>query len=282
MFKTLPKLDQYHGLRLKGPDAIDFAQRLFSRDVRKLSESEGKLCLFLDAEARSLGIFWLVRSGQADLELYIPDFHWERMQEKLELFQFTEDFEKEIIPISASFSKAEKRVQTEFQNYSGRLNGEDFVGAWNGLLFCFSKTAESKVVASQDEWDWERLQAGIPKEPEDFDSNTICLKLGWEELCDESKGCYAGQEIIERVRSRGGQSPERVIVLESDQKLVPGESFSAQGDPVGRLTRSIAKNPSSGSPAYAALGYLKKKAQDQSIFESASGASLRRKPLKNQ
>lgn len=277
MFNTLPKLDQYHGLRLTGPDAVDFAQRLFSRDLRKISEGEGKLCLFLDAEARVIGIFWLVRRGAQDLELYIPDFHWERMQEKLELFQFTERFEKEIISLEVAFSPDLPKDLSALKNYEGIIQNDVFFGVWNSLTFRFSKNEERGNLASKEDWEWHRINAGIPKEPEDFDADTLCLKLGWEELCDESKGCYAGQEIIERVRTRGGQSPEKLFVLQSNEKPRQGENISFGDSLAGRLTQSIAKNPDVSSPKYVALAYIKKKLQNESQFLSASGREISKK-----
>lgn len=74
-----------------------------------------------------------------------------------------------------------------------------------------------------------------------------------------SKGCYLGQEIVERIRSRGqvhrSFSPFR---LEGSLPVLP-VGLEAGGKPVGELT-SVAEVPLPSGPVLLALGYARREA----------------------
>jgi folate-binding Fe-S cluster repair protein YgfZ len=67
-----------------------------------------------------------------------------------------------------------------------------------------------------------------------------------------AKGCYPGQELVERMDSRGADAPQSLRILAVADGVVAGDSIEdAAGNEVGRIT-SVA--PSGGS----ALGYVKR------------------------
>src|SRR6202044_1196034 len=56
-----------------------------------------------------------------------------------------------------------------------------------------------------------RLEAGIPWFPDDFNDTVIPHEASLEAThVSFTKGCYTGQEIVERVRSRGHVNRRRV------------------------------------------------------------------------
>jgi folate-binding protein YgfZ len=101
-----------------------------------------------------------------------------------------------------------------------------------------------------------RLQAGIPWFSYDFDETVIPQEAGLEEThISFTKGCYVGQEIVERVRSRGHVNRRRVL-LEFSGATTPerGAKLFADGKEVGHVTRMAY------SPAHArnlGMGYLR-------------------------
>jgi folate-binding protein YgfZ len=85
-----------------------------------------------------------------------------------------------------------------------------------------------------------RLEAGIPWFGYDFDESVIPHEAGLEHShINYSKGCYTGQEIVERVRSRGHVNRVRAGV-EFSGVAVPerGIKLSAGGKEVGNVTRA--------------------------------------------
>jgi folate-binding protein YgfZ len=102
-----------------------------------------------------------------------------------------------------------------------------------------------------------RIQAGVKCFGPDFDDSVIPQEAGLETThISFSKGCYTGQEIVERVRSRGHVN-RRLVGLEFDTRTAPahGATLAADGKEVGQVTSSAF------SPALArviGLGYVRR------------------------
>ena len=83
-----------------------------------------------------------------------------------------------------------------------------------------------------------RLEAGIPWFTYDFDDKVIPHEAGLEHShISYSKGCYTGQEIVERVRARG-QVNRRLTTLKFDAPHVPeaGTKLLALEKEAGQVT----------------------------------------------
>jgi folate-binding protein YgfZ len=85
-----------------------------------------------------------------------------------------------------------------------------------------------------------RLEAGIPWFGYDFDETVIPHEAGLEiSHISYSKGCYTGQEIVERVRSRGHVNRRRVGIAFAGPEMPPAKTpLLVGGVEVGRVTRA--------------------------------------------
>jgi len=83
-----------------------------------------------------------------------------------------------------------------------------------------------------------RLEAGQPMAGVDFDEKQIPHEAGLEEShISYDKGCYTGQEIVERVRSRGQVNRRRVgLRFDGATAPAPGAKLLAGGAEVGQVT----------------------------------------------
>jgi len=102
-----------------------------------------------------------------------------------------------------------------------------------------------------------RLEAGVPWFPADFNENVIPHEAALEEShISYSKGCYTGQEIVERVRSRG-QVNRRRVRLQFSAPMPPefGAHLFSAGKEVGLVT-SAAFSPQ--ARAAVGMGYLRR------------------------
>ena len=79
-----------------------------------------------------------------------------------------------------------------------------------------------------------------------------------------SKGCYLGQEIVERIHSRGNVHRTFTGFLLEGALPAPGTPLTSEPDskPVGELT-SVAAIPLPGGPTQLALGYIRREALDR-------------------
>jgi aminomethyltransferase len=85
-----------------------------------------------------------------------------------------------------------------------------------------------------------RLELGVPWFGYDFGEKQIPHEAGLQgSHISYTKGCYTGQEIVERVRSRGQVNRQRVL-LNFSGDVVPdaGTVLTADGKEVGHVTRA--------------------------------------------
>src|SRR5208282_5653213 len=102
-----------------------------------------------------------------------------------------------------------------------------------------------------------RLENGTPWFGYDFGERQIPHEAGLQEShISYTKGCYTGQEIVERVRSRGHVNRVRVS-LKFDAAAEPAANavLSAGGQEVGVVTRT---GFSPGVGAWIGMGYLRR------------------------
>ena len=101
-----------------------------------------------------------------------------------------------------------------------------------------------------------RIEAGIPWLGRDIDATVLPPETGQiERGISYHKGCYVGQEIIERMRSRGALARRLVRVRTADGVgLAWPTSLRQNGSEVGRLT-SLVPHPVTGE--WIGLAYLK-------------------------
>ena len=85
-----------------------------------------------------------------------------------------------------------------------------------------------------------RLEYGVPWFGYDFGEKQIPHEAGLQDShISYTKGCYTGQEIVERVRSRGQVNRTRVsLKFDRTAAPAPNSSLSSKGKEVGYVTRA--------------------------------------------
>jgi folate-binding protein YgfZ len=100
-----------------------------------------------------------------------------------------------------------------------------------------------------------RVEAGIPRYGADTSEEIIPLEAGLFFGISRDKGCYTGQEIVERISSRG-HTNRRLLPLKIAPGPTPskGDTLHFEGKEVGRIT-SVVFSPGLSAPL--ALGYAR-------------------------
>jgi folate-binding protein YgfZ len=106
-----------------------------------------------------------------------------------------------------------------------------------------------------------RIEAGVPRFGVDMDETNLALECGiGDRAVSYNKGCYIGQEIINRLHSFGQVAKElRRLRLADDLKALParGDRLIYAGKDAGYVTSAV---KSSRLNANIALGYVRKEA----------------------
>lgn len=115
-----------------------------------------------------------------------------------------------------------------------------------------------------------RIEAGIPWYFRDIDDKVIPPETGQVERgISYHKGCYLGQEVIERMRSHGSLARRLVRLRTPDgSDLELPADLALEGKNVGRIT-SLVPHPADGD--WIGLGYLRTKVSDPAQAEITAG-----------
>jgi folate-binding protein YgfZ len=111
-----------------------------------------------------------------------------------------------------------------------------------------------------------RIENGKPRYGEDIRETTLPQETQQMQALSFTKGCYLGQEIVERIRAQGHVN-KKLVRLEIDAagEIAAGTKLRADGADVGEITSAVA---SPGTSKVAALGYVR-------TAQAAAGTELR-------
>ena len=113
-----------------------------------------------------------------------------------------------------------------------------------------------------------RISRGIPQFGEDIRERDLPQETGQTRALNFTKGCYLGQEIVERIRSRGAVHRQFTAFVaegtlpEPGAKILAGENTEEKE--VGEIT-SGAVLPLPGGDRTVALGYLRREAAGKDL-----------------
>ncbi len=234
-------------MRVAGPDAADYLQRMVSNDVEGLAAGEARPALLLTAKARVIAPLVVLRRGDEDFLL------------------LTEPGLGEVVRALLVRMRLRARCEIEPAEHSSVLvfGGDgfatDFAGAREQLDVPLEATLDDA------ELELRRIEAGVPRWGREIDDRILPAEAGLDVThVDFGKGCYPGQEPVARLHYRG--HPNRALrVLSLD--ALPGDDAELvhDGKAVGRVT-SAALRPDG---SVAALAYVRVEVPEDARLEPA-------------
>ncbi len=109
-----------------------------------------------------------------------------------------------------------------------------------------------------------RISRGIPQFGVDIRERDLPQETGQARALNFTKGCYLGQEIVERIRSRGAVHRQFMAFAVEGTLPEPGAKILAEEKEVGEITSS-AILPLPGGDRPVALGYLRREAAEKDL-----------------
>ena len=224
-------------VRVSGPDAEDFLQRMVSNDV---AANERCDALLLTAKARIIAPLRIVKRAPDDYLLLTEPELGDVVRAQL---------------LRARFA-AKVEIEPE-QHESWLVLGGDEV---------LDERPPGDDASEEDVERW-RILSGLPRWGRELDDKILPAEAGLEEThISFSKGCYPGQEPIARQHFRGKVN-RRLRVLEIEGEAAPGDELKHGDKTVGRIT-STANG--------VALGYVRTEvAEDEELQIAAKAGSAR-------
>ncbi len=122
---------------------------------------------------------------------------------------------------------------------------------WEALVKASAKPVGTSAL------DLLHMAAGIPRYGRDIRERDLPQETEQQRALHFSKGCYIGQEIVERIRSRGNVH-RKFTGFETDSPLpAPGTKVQVEGKDLGEIT-SAASLPIASGERRVALGYIRR------------------------
>jgi glycine cleavage system T protein len=289
---------------VKGDDRVTFLQGMVTNDVQRLQPGQGTYAALLDAHGHILADARLycaadrflvdTDAGLRDkvmklLEHYIIMDQVE--QEPLALFTLAFQgprarllLEKTLhidLPATSEFDhfptnyagfpvRVVRASSTGEEGYEVWVAAKGMMGVWGAA--CGQAPTYDMLPCGVEALETLRIEAGIPLYGEDLDEDTLPLEAGLASAMSFTKGCYVGQEVVERTRSRGHVNWKLVgLFVEAAGAPQPGEKLRAQGKDMGEVT-SACVSPSLSRTI--ALAYVRREASEPGTrLALASGAA---------
>jgi folate-binding protein YgfZ len=248
---------QWSWVTLAGPDAKDFLQRLTTVNTRDMEVGQGAPGFFLNAQGKVKAYFhlWNYASGEYAFEFDAGNgMHWKQeLIKTVDAFTFAEKqtlidvtalqslwiFEGSVPGLEAGKTFATD-AQIRFCHHGDRDFGRSWISAWGTpeKIAEWKASLKAEPVAHEQLEHW-RVLALRPWINSEIDENTNPLEVGMRDGIADNKGCYPGQEVIEKIISLGSPAKRLALIEGKGTAPQPGEPIRNNAEPpmeVGSVT----------------------------------------------
>ena len=268
---------------ITGPDRVRWLNGMVTNNIRDLAPGHGVYAFVLNSQGQILGDLYVFNRGQSlvaeivrsQVETLLPLLRRYIIMDKVEIQDLSD--KTAVVALTgpksagllASLGLSADLAGLQLENsdwhgFSMTLVRGDNPCVPNFELWLPAEKADSVIESlrekgaepvSDETLEMFRIICGIPKFRQDIRERALPQETGQDRALNFTKGCYIGQEIVERIRARG--AVHRMFCGFILDGTVPpaGAKIQSEGRDVGELT-TIAAAPLKGK--WLALGFLRK------------------------
>jgi aminomethyltransferase len=293
-------------LVVSGEDRVRWLNGMVSNNTRDLRQDFGNYSFVLNAQGRIQGDLLAFQRG----EFYVLETEAGQIPAIREFFAryiIMDDVEigdisGKLTSIGVAGPRAAEALCKAGLKPGAAKHGQLLDGSWNGIGFSLVRDpvevrnwyelwlAPEKVEAvwnalvaggaapvGADALEWQRILLGLPRVGLDTGARELPQETGQEFALHYTKGCYIGQEIVERIHARG-QVHRRLmgLIVEDGDLPARGSKVLAGDKEIGEVTSS-AEMVVDGVRRTVALAYVRREAAAQHENQNESvevGGSL--------
>jgi folate-binding protein YgfZ len=297
-------------VELTGRDRVRWLNGMVSNNIRELAPGGGVYAFLLNPQGHILADLYAYNRGES----LLVDIDVSQLQKVLELFRRYIIMDKVELNTNASVStmgvagpSAEevlRRAGIEIpeleqlgiadlnwaQTPLTIIRGDNPILPWfelwsgpesRAILWESLVPAGGRPVGTTAQELW-RIASGVPRYGQDIRDRDLPQETGQKRALNFTKGCYIGQEIVERIHSRGSVH-RNFTGFEIDGPLpAPGTKVQGEGKDVGEITSSAAL-PVPDGERKVALGYIRREsaAPGRELIAAQSRVRVAELPFKN-
>jgi folate-binding protein YgfZ len=214
-------------VRVEGPEALDFLQRMVSNDVEALAVGEACEALLLTPKARVIA----------------PLLVWRRGEEDFLLLTEPELGETVVAHLTRMRLRAQAEIALEEHSsivlFDESENGIPVADYGQPAVEVLDSGLEPTV--GDEELERLRILAGTPRYGREIDDRVLPAEAGLDtRAVSFTKGCYPGQEPVARLHHRGRANRSlRVLEIEAEGPPPFDAELLFDGKVVGRVTSAV-------------------------------------------
>jgi len=200
-------LSNWGVIEISGPDSVDYLQRMSTANIKALNSGGSVSGAFLTGKGTLVSVGTFLRVEPERFFFVVSSNQTERALTHLEMFHFQE--------------KIEIKDQTSEFSVLGLWKTEESIGenSWReprekNLSYTLIRRAEcDKVLLGLPKqglsflgihlFHYFRIQAGLPWMGWGMGPADLILEAGLDDFVARNKGCYPGQEVVERIFTYG-------------------------------------------------------------------------------
>lgn len=190
-------------VRVAGPDARDYLQRMVSNDVEALQVGDSCPALLLTAKGRVIATLVVWRRAEEDYLLLTEPGLGGPVRDVLTRMRL----------------RAQCEIEAEEHSSTLVFGGEGIDTGFPGAVELLDAGLDATLDA--DELELRRIEAGVPQWGHEIDERILPAEAGLDAThVSFSKGCYPGQEPIARLHYRGHVNRKlQVVELDDDAEF---------------------------------------------------------------
>jgi folate-binding protein YgfZ len=237
-------------VRVAGPEAADFLDRMLSNEVVSLAVGDARQALLLTPKGRIIAPLRVARESEDAFLLITEAELAEPVAVALTRARFAAKCEISVVPLRGYLHLSDPGRGVRVADY-----GIDAWETWEEGELDGGEASELEPL---------RIQAGTPAWGKELDESVLPAEAGLQEThISFTKGCYPGQEPIARLHYRG--RPNRRLRRLEVAAAKSGDEIELDGKVVGRVTSAVPGK---------ALGYVRREVPEDAELE-IGGASAR-------
>lgn len=267
-------------IRLTGEDRARLLHAMTTNQIQALTPGEGCYTFFLNAQGRILADANVLCEAESMLLDTEPETR-ERVFQHLDQFIIADDVTLEDVTEALATIAVEgpqaglvlrnlgapvPAAQQSWEAWGDRLVLRASTTGWMVIVPMVEKQSLIKVLGTIPQADAEavrtvRIENGVPRYGDELTGRFLVQETGQMRAVNFSKGCYVGQEIVERVRSRGQVHRHlRTVQIEGHEVPPVGSKLTAEGRELAEIV-SAAYSPALGKVV--AMAYVRTDAAKQ-------------------
>jgi folate-binding protein YgfZ len=227
-------LDDRGVVRVAGPDATVFLQGLVTNDVEKLPQGQWRYAALLTPQGKILFDFLVFREGAEAFLIDAPAAKVAELAKRLGFYKL-----RAKVTVSDESAALAVVVALEGEPADPRAPG---LGARRIVARDAAPPADA---AARAPYEARRIALGVPQGGADFAYGEIFphdANMDWLNGIDFAKGCYVGQEVVSRMKHRGGIRKRVARVRLDGPAPAPGAAILDGELAVGQLGTAAGEN----------------------------------------